>query len=38
MNKTEAIYLLLVFGVPLVAAMALFLADRFMTALMGLVR
>jgi hypothetical protein len=38
MTKTEAIYLLLVFGVPLVGAMALFLADRFMTALMGLVR
>jgi hypothetical protein len=29
---------MLVFGVPLLAAVALFLSDRLMTALLGLVR
>jgi hypothetical protein len=38
MTKTEAIYLMLVFGVPLLAGIALFLSDRLMTALLGLVR
>jgi hypothetical protein len=38
MTKNEAIYLMLVFGVPLLAAVVLFLSDRLMTALLGLVR